>query len=45
LNLKVFTGQGCQKPSVDGQAQLDAGGEAAINSRAKHVANFGPSYF
>jgi len=40
LNLNVFTGQGRRKQSVDGQAQLDAGGEAANNSHAKYAAKF-----
>ena len=35
--------KGCRKQSVDGQAQLDVGGEAGNNLRAKQ--NFGTSYF
>ena len=39
------TYQGRRKQSVDGQAQLDVGGEDANNSRAKCAAKFWTSLF
>jgi len=40
VTTKFIKSQGRRKQSVDGQAQLDVGGEAVNNSRTKRTAKF-----